>query len=56
MPRLRQLLWPVGAGLLAGNLAAACSAIFLAKILGDLWDDWGQLRSLLLQELSVVNA
>lgn len=34
LPRLRQLLWPVGAGLLAGNLAAACSAIFLAKILG----------------------
>ena len=34
LPRLRRLLWPVGAGLLAGNLAAACSAIFLAKILG----------------------
>ena len=34
LPRLRQLLWPVGAGLLAGNLAAASSAIFLAKILG----------------------
>ena len=27
-----------------------------AEPLGDLWDDWGQLRSLLLQELSVVNA
>ena len=34
LPRLRRLLWPVGAGLLAGNLAAACSAIFVAKILG----------------------
>jgi predicted murein hydrolase (TIGR00659 family) len=34
LPRLRRLLWPVGAGLLAGNLAAACSAIFLAKALG----------------------
>jgi putative effector of murein hydrolase len=34
LPRLRRLLWPVAAGLLAGNLAAACSAIFLAKILG----------------------
>jgi len=34
LPRLRRLLWPVGAGLLTGNLAAACSAIFLAKVLG----------------------
>jgi predicted murein hydrolase (TIGR00659 family) len=34
LPRLRRLLWPIGAGLLAGNLAAACSAIFLSKILG----------------------
>jgi predicted murein hydrolase (TIGR00659 family) len=34
LPRLRRLLWPVGAGLLAGNLAAASSAIFLAKALG----------------------
>ncbi len=34
LPRLRRLLWPVGAGLLAGNLAAACSAIILARILG----------------------
>jgi putative effector of murein hydrolase len=28
------LLWPLIAGLLAGNLSAACSAILLAKILG----------------------
>jgi predicted murein hydrolase (TIGR00659 family) len=34
LPRLRRLLWPVSAGLLAGNLAAACSAIGLAKLLG----------------------
>ncbi len=34
LPRLRRLLWPIAAGLLAGNLSAACSAIFLAKILG----------------------
>jgi predicted murein hydrolase (TIGR00659 family) len=34
LPRLRRLLWPMVAGLLAGNLSAACSAILLAKILG----------------------
>ena len=34
LPRLRRLLWPLIAGLLAGNLSAACSAILLAKILG----------------------
>ncbi len=34
LPRLKRLLWPMVAGLLAGNLSAACSAILLAKILG----------------------
>jgi predicted murein hydrolase (TIGR00659 family) len=34
LPRLRRLLWPIIAGLLAGNLSAACSAIVLARILG----------------------
>jgi len=34
LPRLKRLLWPIVAGLLAGNLSAACSAILLAKILG----------------------
>lgn len=34
LPRLRRLLWPILAGLIAGNLSAACSAILLAKILG----------------------
>ena len=34
LPRLRRLLWPLIAGLLAGNLSAACSVILLAKILG----------------------
>jgi predicted murein hydrolase (TIGR00659 family) len=34
LPRLRRLLWPLIAGLLAGNLSAACSAILLAKLLG----------------------
>ena len=31
LPRLKHLLWPIVAGLLAGNLSAACSAILLAK-------------------------
>jgi len=34
LPRLKRLLWPIVAGLLAGNLSAACSAILLAKIFG----------------------
>ena len=34
LPRLRRLLWPIVAGLLAGNLSAACSAILLAKGFG----------------------
>jgi predicted murein hydrolase (TIGR00659 family) len=34
LPKLRRLLLPVGAGLLAGNLTAAISAMFLAKLLG----------------------
>jgi predicted murein hydrolase (TIGR00659 family) len=34
LPRLGRLLWPIGAGLLAGNLSAACSAILLAKVFG----------------------
>jgi predicted murein hydrolase (TIGR00659 family) len=34
LPRFKRLLWPMAAGLLAGNLSAACSAILLAKLLG----------------------
>lgn len=34
LPRLRRLLAPLAAGLLAGNLAALASAILLARVLG----------------------
>jgi predicted murein hydrolase (TIGR00659 family) len=34
LPRLRQLALPIAAGLVAGNLTAILSAIFLGKVLG----------------------